>query len=158
MDRFLPGVGGTAGYGDEYLFAESGGMMSEAIGQSTRNLFRQEFEEEMLNPGDPGYAAQRPKIDKFLKDSGAELRATNQQAQMGVEAQRRLRLGNQTGGLRNGIARNPFNMNMMRGPLSQPLAAQRPTTNPAYLRPSGGGGGQRSDIQPQAELMARNYI
>lgn len=49
-----------------------------------------------------------------------------------IMIQRRDRLGNQTGGVRGGVARNPFNLNMMKGPQSSP---------PRRRAPSSGGGG-----------------
>lgn len=68
---------------------------------------------------------------KFMISNKKEVKALNEQISRGIKSQQRSRLGNQTGGVRNGVARNPFNMNMMKGPMN---AAPKKPNSPAPVQ------------------------
>lgn len=133
---------------DNYLFDEE--FINDQSRMGVAELFKAEYGTDMLTKGQAGYDAQQQQVNALMLNKPNELKAIKSQAQMLTDQQRRGRLNNQTGGVRNGVARNPFNMNMMRGPLFFGDQKKAPSA-PVFSGPSGSGSKNRSQISPRVE-------
>jgi hypothetical protein len=132
--NYLPTTSAAANNRDEFLFGR--GMEQANQMEFIQGLFG----EKILSENDPGYAAQRSRMGAFIRENQGEIDAKRAEMMAGVNQQRAQRLLNQTGGVRNGVARNPFNMNMLRGPQmgGAPTAAPKAPSQPTA--PAFGGG------------------
>lgn len=148
FNTYLPSASGVADRSpgnDDYLFSQ--GAMDDASRAAVAQQYKAEYGEDLLDESDAGFAAQKPRVFELLAKQENEIKAAKGVAQSGVESMRRSRLGNQTGGVRNGVARNPFNMNMMKGPMNTSPAKPKA---PAYI---GGGGGANPMGQRNYQLL-----
>jgi hypothetical protein len=133
---------------DAFIFGAD--TLANLSAQNAVSLFKAKTGEDLLEQGAPGYLLQRQRAAKIFEENKTDLAAFESQAKMNLEQLRYQRTINQSGGFRNGIARNPFNMNMMRGPQNE---GTKRFGNPNSNASAGGGGANlynndRAGIQP----------
>lgn len=142
---FLPTTTIQSQNRDQALF--QGGLEQATSRELIQGLFTEETGEAILSPGQPGYDAQRARLGGFIKERQKDIDTGLEQMRANTNQQRAQRLLNQTGGVRNGMARNPFNMNMLRGPQMDGA--------PARQAPSGATGGGGPAGQRASQYMMR---